>query len=355
MKVFDNRILGASGGAGMKNLHELPKFADKLSYLYVEHAVVDQQEKAIAVHDADGTTPVPAASLAVLMLGPGTKITHAAVRTLADNNCQVLWLGEHGVRFYAHGLGGARHSRNLLRQAQLLAGDLTRLQVVVRMYCLRFGQAPDPDLTLQQVRGKEGIRVRQAYAQASATYGVAWHGRSYKRTEWSRADPVNRALSAANSCLYGLVHAAVLSGGYSPALGFIHSGKQLSFVYDIADLYKVEFTIPAAFEVTAAGGGELERRVRLTCRDRFRQGRLMERILPDIQTVLDVPAEQAGAEDEFAADEARPAELWQPAGVPADMPIGRILKLDAAALRAERRNQDHGRDDSGTGHAVSAG
>ena len=103
----------------MQNLQELPRFADKLSYLYVEHAVVDRHEKAIAVHRADGTTAVPAAALGVLLLGPGTTITHAAVHTLADNNCQVLWCGEHGVRFYAQGLGGARHSRNLLRQAAL--------------------------------------------------------------------------------------------------------------------------------------------------------------------------------------------------------------------------------------------
>ena len=131
----------------MRNLHELPKFGDKLSYLYVEHAAIDRQDKAIAVHQADGTAPVPAAGLAVLLLGPGTRITHAAVRALADNNCQIIWAGERGVRFYAHGLGGARHSRNLIRQAHLVSNDLTRLQIVVRMYCLRFDEPPRPDVT----------------------------------------------------------------------------------------------------------------------------------------------------------------------------------------------------------------
>jgi CRISPR-associated protein Cas1 len=343
----------------MKNLHELPKFGDKLSYLYVEHAVVDQEDKAIAFHQADGTTHVPAAGLAVLILGPGTSVTHAAVKTLADNNCQVIWSGEPGVRFYAHGLGGSRHSRNLIRQARLVSNDLTRLQVVVRMYCLRFDEAVDSNLTLQQLRGKEGIRVRQAYAEASKAFGVPWQGRSYKRSEWDFADPVNRALSAANACLYGLVHAALISGGYSPALGFIHTGKQLSFVYDIADLYKARYTIPLAFAVVK-GSTEIEREVRIACRDCFRKARLMERILPDIQKVLDVPAaEQADAPDEFADDAARPADLWTPEGVPTEAPIGQILKMEAF-VRLPGANEpqgraEHGGADPGTGNARTAG
>jgi CRISPR-associated protein Cas1 len=339
----------------MRNLQELPKFGDKLSYLYVEHAAIDQCDKAVAVHDAEGMTPVPAAALSVLILGPGTTITHAAVKALGDNNCQILWVGEHAVRFYAHGLGGARHSRNLIRQAALVSNDVTRLQVVVRMYVRRFNEPMDPALTLQQVRGKEGIRVRQAYAEASAKAGIPWHGRSYKRQEWDAADPVNRALSAGNACLYGLVYAAILSGGYSPALGFIHTGKQLSFVYDIADLYKVDFTIPLAFSVAASATTDLERDVRIACRNAFREGKLMERVLPDIQAVLDVPAQAAEAPDEFADDEARPAELWEPQTLPADMPIGRILKLAAPTPALKIQENEHGGPDRGKSDALPAG
>ncbi|NLX22430.1 MAG: type I-E CRISPR-associated endonuclease Cas1 [Phycisphaerae bacterium] len=338
----------------MRNLHELPKFADKLGYLYVEHAVIDRDEKAIAVHDAEGTTQVPAASLALLLLGPGTKITHAAIQTLADNNCLAVWSGEYGVRFYAQGLGGARHSRNLIRQARLVSDERTRLQVVVRMYCLRFDEPVDPNLTLRQLRGKEGIRVRQAYAEAGKAAGIEWQGRSYHREQWNAADPVNRALSAANSCLYGLVHAAILSGGYSPALGFIHTGKQLSFVYDVADLYKAELTIPLAFRMAAEGDEQLERRVRLACRDRFHQDRLIERILPDVHRVLDVEEVQAG-EDEFADDEAKPAGLWDPEEFSADTPIGTILKFRSTDLPAPDKEAAHDRDDSGTGSTVSSG
>ena len=336
----------------MRDLHELPRFDDKLSYLYVERAAIEQQDKAIAVHQADGSTSVPAASLAVLILGPGTKITHAAVKALADNNCQVIWAGERGVRFYAHGLGGSRHSRNLIRQARLVSNDVTRLQVVIRMYALRFEEPLDGSLTLQQIRGKEGVRVRQSYADASRRTGVAWHGRSYKRSRWDAADPINRALSAANACLYGLVHAAVLSGGYSPALGFIHTGKQLSFIYDVADLYKADVTIPLAFDVVASGPTAVERPVRIACRERFRKDKLIQRILPDIRTVLDVP--EAGT-DEYADDAARPAELWTPACLAEDAPIGQVLQFDAQSLPGRTKEPRDDRPDTGTGDSRSAG
>lgn len=338
----------------MQNLQELPRFADKLSYLYVEHAVIDRHEKAVAVHRADGSVAAPAAALAVLLLGPGTTITHAAIKTLGDNNCQVLWCGEHGVRFYAQGLGGARHSRNLIRQAALVSNDLTRLQVVIRMYCMRFDEQIDPGITLQQLRGREGIRVREAYAEASRQFGISWQGRSYKRDTWNAADPVNRALSAANACLYGLAHAAILSGGYSPALGFIHCGKQLSFVYDIADLYKVEYTIPAAFAVAATNPPDLEHQVRIICRDRFRETRLMERILPDIAKALDVSRREV-AEDEFSADAARPAELWQPQSISDNMPIGQVLKMHTFPSQESTKGEADDRDDSGTSNTLATG
>ena len=310
------------------SLHEIGRFEDRLSFLYVDRAVIHQKDKAIAIWESDGVSDVPVASLATLMLGPGVKISHEAIKCLAENNCLVLWAGELGIRFYACGMGGARHSRNLLRQARLALDERSRLRVVVRMYRARFDDEVDDSITLRQLRGKEGIRVRQAYAEASARTGVPWSGRDYKRQHWHGADPVNRALSAANACLYGLVHAAIISGGYSPAVGFIHTGKQLSFVYDIADLYKAELTIPLAFEVSAAGPDQLEREVRIACRRRFHQARLLKRILPDIRQVLDV-AQDEPPEDEFADDPARPAELWEPTAFSADTPIGDILASSA--------------------------
>lgn len=305
------------------SLFDIGRFEDRLSFLYVDRAVIRHTTNAIAIHEFDGVTDVPVSSLATLMLGPGTKITHEAIKALADNNCLVIWAGEFGIRFYACGMGGSRHSRNTLRQARLALNERARLQVVVRMYCARFAdEAIDPAMTLQQLRGKEGIRVREAYAAASKATGVPWRGRNYERKEWIAGDPVNRALSAANACLYGLVHAAILSAGYSPAIGFIHSGKQLSFVYDIADLYKVDLTIPLAFETAARDPAQIEREVRISVRRRFHRAKLLKRILPDIRRCLEVTAEER---DEYAEDPAKPAELWEPRAFASDTPIREIL------------------------------
>ncbi len=176
---------------------------------------------------------------------------------------------------------------------------------------MRFTELIPADLTIEQVRGMEGQRVRETYRRLSKETGVPWQARSYDRSRWGHSDPINRAISAANSCLYGLCHAAILSAGYSPALGFIHTGKQLSFVYDIADLYKTEVSLSVAFTATAHGPPHLERHVRLAMRDSFRETKLVERIIPDIKSLLN---DESG-DDEISIyddDPARPGKLWGP-------------------------------------------
>jgi len=295
----------------MNDLQMLPKIRDGLSSLYVEHVRIDRHEKSIAVWDKEGMTPVPAAALGMLMLGPGTNITHAAVQALADNNCLVIWAGEENVRFYASGMGGTRSAAPLLLQARLASDETSRLDVVKRMYQMRFTDTPGGLLTVEALRGMEGMRVRRAYAEASQKSGVEWTGRSYDRGNWQDADPVNRALSCANSCLYGICHAAILASGYSPGIGFIHTGKQLSFVYDIADLYKADVTIPVAFEIARDDPPQLERATRHACRDRFRQTKLLQRIVPDIQKALNVK-EDLSADFAPDIDPALPTDLWTP-------------------------------------------
>ncbi len=296
----------------MRDLQQLPKLADSLSYLYVEHCVVEKKQQAIELFDQDGATLVPTAALTVLLLGPGTKITHAAVKTLADNGCAIVWVGEDGTRCYAHGGGETRKGYQLLHQARLASDPALRLEVCKRMYRLRFQEELDPALTIEQLRGMEGARVRTTYAQLSIRHGVPWHGRSYDRASWGNSDPINRAICAAHALLNGLCHAALVSGGYSPGLGFIHTGLQLSFVYDIADLYKVELTLPAAFRTVAQSKERVEPRVREACRQAFKEAKLLQRILPDIQQLLAVPdavlTAGAGADE----DPGRPEPLWDP-------------------------------------------
>lgn len=297
-------------------LQSLPRFAKGWTFLYLEHARIDRHDHAIIVHEKRGSIPVPTAVLSVLLLGPGTTITHEAMKTVADCGCSVVWCGENAVRCYAAGLGETRKSKNLMRQAELWADAETRLDVIHRMYRMRFDEVLPGDLTLEQIRGKEGVRVRQAYAAASRESGIPWTGRRYERGNWGAADPVNRALSTANSCLYGLCHAAIVATGFSPGLGFIHTGKLMSFVYDIADLYKVDAVIPLAFE--AARHGEtsgLSSRVRHLCRDAFRRLGLMSRIVPDIQICLGMKPEPCRAVGvDVWEDGELGLGLWDPAG-----------------------------------------
>lgn len=313
----------------MQDLHILPKIRDSLSFVYLEHGKIERTQHAVEFFDAQGgRTLVPTAALAVLMLGPGTSITHEAIKVLAENGSLVTWCGEQGVRFYAQGMGETRKAYHLIKQAELASDPSKRIQVVLRMYRYRFGEQLHPELSLEQIRGLEGVRVREAYAVASRQYGVEWTGRKYDRGNWGAADLINRALSTANACLNGLCHAAIVSGGYSPALGFIHTGKQLSFVYDIADLYKVEVTVPLAFRLVAESKEKLETRVRHACRDAFRESRLLDRILPDIDHLLGISEQELALGEEADADQARPEPLW-------DLPV-----------EFEQEGNGNGRDDS---------
>ncbi len=319
-----------------QDLHILPKLRDGLSFVYLEHGKIERTQHAVEFFDAQGgRTLVPTAALAVLMLGPGTSITHEAIKVLAENGSLVTWGGEQGVRFYAQGLGETRKAYHLLKQAALVSDPAKRIEVVLRMYHYRFDEQLHPEMSLEEIRGHEGVRVRKAYAEASRQSGVEWNGRRYDRSNWNVGDPINRALSTANACLNGLGHAAIVSGGYSPGLGFIHTGKQLSFVYDIADLYKVELTVPLAFKMVAESKEHLETRVRHACRDAFRESRLLDRILPDIDQLLGITGEELAAGEEADADMARPEPLW-------DMP------LDA-------EGEGDGRDDSGDSADLAAG
>lgn len=290
-----------------KDLHLIPQFRDKLSYVYVEHAVVERDQQSLAYYNAQGKTQIPVASIALLMLGPGTNVSHAAMDIIARNNCLVSWCGEECVRTYAFGTGGTHSSARLLRQAQLVSDPVQRTAVVRSLYQKRFDDPVSPEHSIEQLRGKEGIRVRNAYQRLAQQFDIEWEGRRYDRGAWAKADPPNRALSAANACLYGICHAAIISMGYSPALGFIHTGKQFSFVYDLADLYKLEIAVPVAFEQAAEGLTDLERRVRHQMRDKFRDSRLLDRIVDDLNDLFGPDPEDIEVYDD---DPALPGELW---------------------------------------------
>ena len=305
------------------DLAQLPRTSDSWTFLYTEKVRIERADYAIELRDKTGRTHVPVAALSVLMLGPGSTITHAAVLALAECGCSVVWCGEGGTRFYAAGLGETRRARHLEAQASTWALPDEHLKAVRRLYTMRFPDGLPEDLSIEQIRGHEGVRVREAYAKVAKETGVAWSARSYKRNDWGAADPVNRALSAANACLYGVCHAAIVATGFSAGLGFLHVGKQLSFVYDVADLYKVEVTIPAAFHAAREGSTNIESRVRKHCRDFFQSSRLLERIVPDLQRIVGIAPQHArllvhrGEDEESETEEGMgeaPGALWNEDG-----------------------------------------
>jgi CRISP-associated protein Cas1 len=278
---------------------------DRLSILFVEKGQVDVLDGAFVVVDITGVrTHIPVGGVACLMLEPGTRVSHAAAALAARVGTLLVWVGEAGVRLYASGQPGGARSDRLLYQAQLALDETLRLKVVRKMYELRFNEKPPERRSVDQLRGIEGARVKQMYKLMAQQYRVDWNARNYDIGQWDAADVPNRCLSAATACLYGVTEAAVLAAGYAPAVGFIHTGKPLSFVYDIADLFKFETVVPVAFKVAATKPRELEREVRLKCRDVFRQSRLLERIIPTIEEVL-------------AAGDIQPPEPPEDAVVPA--------------------------------------
>jgi len=260
---------------------------DRISVVFVQKGNLDVLDGAFVIVDKTGVrTHIPVGGVACLMLEPGTRVSHAAVTLASRVGCLLVWIGEAGVRLYAAGQPGGARSDRLLYQAKLALDDTARLKVVRKMYALRFNEEPPAKRSVQQLQGIEGVRVRKMYELLARQYKVQWKRRNYDHTQWGSGDLPNRCLSSATACLYGICEAAILAAGYAPAVGFIHTGKPQSFVYDIADIFKFETVVPVAFKIAAGKHSNPEREVRLACRDIFRQTRLLRRIIPTIEEVL---------------------------------------------------------------------
>ena len=289
-------------GADKPKLYELERVSDRISFLYLEHAKVNRQDSAITVTDDKGVVYVPAAIISVLMLGPGIDITHRAMELIGDSGMSVVWVGEYGVKQYAHGRA-LNHSSTLLeKQAKLVSNTRSRIDVARRMYQLRFPNEDVSRYTMQELRGKEGSRVRKVYRKESEKTGVEWTRREYNPDNFESSNPINQALTAAHQALYGLSYSVIAALGVSPGLGFVHTGHDMSFVYDFADLYKAEYSIPVAFSIIAESPeGDISRRTRLAMRDVFKDGKLIKRMVRDLKFLLN---------DEDNSDNVDVINLW---------------------------------------------
>ncbi|MEG3626590.1 type I-E CRISPR-associated endonuclease Cas1e [Streptomyces poriticola] len=264
----------------------LTRTGERLSFIYLERCTVHRDANAITATDADGTTHIPSATINTLLLGPGTRITHQAMSVLGETGAAVCWVGEHAVRYYAGGRALTRSATLAEAQATQWANTRSRLAVARGMYRLRFPGEDPAGLTRQELLGREGQRVKDCYRAQAARTGVKWNGRRYTPGDFTSGDTVNQAVTAAAQCMYGIAHAVVASLGCSPALGFVHSGHELSFVLDVADLYKTELGIPVAFDVAAAGDEDPGPRTRRALRDRVNETSSLNRCVDDIKRLL---------------------------------------------------------------------
>ena len=282
---------------------------DRTSLVFIEKGQLDVIDGAFVVVDVTGIrTQIPVGSVACIMLEPGTRISHAAVGLAAKVGTLLIWVGEAGVRLYASGQPGGARSDRLLYQAKLALDEQGRLKVVRKMYELRFGEPAPERRSVDQLKGVEGARVRKMYQLLAKQYGVTWTRRDYDPESWEASDLPNRCMSVATHCLYGICEAAILAAGYAPAIGFIHTGKPLSFVYDIADIFKFDTVVPIAFKIAAQNpeAREAERKVRLACRDSFRQTKILKRIIPIIEQILAAGGIEIPKDHEYAVQPAIP-------------------------------------------------
>lgn len=268
----------------------LPQVKDKYPFLYLERGRLEIDDSSVKWIDADcNVVPIPVATINTLLLGPGTSVTHEAIKTATSANCSVSWVGEDSLLFYAAGFLPTADTRNLKLQMTLATDDDSSLKVARAMFAKRF---PDADLegkTLNSMMGMEGNRVRALYQQKAEEYGVGWKGRQFTPGKFQVSDLTNQVLTSTNAALYGILCSAVHAMGYSPHIGFIHSGSPLPFVYDLADLYKEKLCIDLAFSLSREMAGRYDKhKVSDEFRKRVISMDLLNQVTSDINDLMGV-------------------------------------------------------------------
>ncbi|MGW5876013.1 type I-E CRISPR-associated endonuclease Cas1e [Nocardiopsis terrae] len=287
-----------AGARGALNPSELTRAEDRSSFIYLERCLIHREDNAITAEDGEGTRHIPSATIGVLLLGPGTRVTHQAMALLGDSGAGVVWVGEQGVRYYSGGRALTRRSVFVEAQAAAWANKRTRLDVARAMYLTRFPGENVEGRSRRELLGLEGDRVRACYREQAARTGVEWKGRKFVPGRFDDGDAPNQAVTAAAQCFYGVAQSVVAALGCTPGLGFVHSGNEQSFVLDVADLYKVSVAIPVAFDVAAESDEEVGARTRRALRDRIHELGLLEQCVADVKRLLLPGGEPDGEAEE---------------------------------------------------------
>ncbi|MBI9094960.1 MAG: type I-E CRISPR-associated endonuclease Cas1 [Sphaerochaeta sp.] len=268
--------------------NSLPQIADKYPFIYLERGRLEIDDSSVKWIDSEANlVRLPVATIHTVLLGPGTSITHEAVKVMTASNCTICWVGEDSLLFYAVGQCPTADTRNMQKQIQLASIPSKRLEVARKLFSFRFPEVDVSTKTLQQLMGMEGQRVRALYEEKANQYNVGWKGRSYVPGKFEMGDDTNKILTASNAALYGILTSAIISLGFSPHVGFVHSGSPLPFVYDLADLYKENLCVDLAFSLTYKMCGLYNRAlVAETFRTRVIESDLLGNVSKDIKKIL---------------------------------------------------------------------
>lgn len=240
---------------------------------------------------ASGDYAIPFQNVSLILIGPGTTVSHDALRILARHGTGLVAVGEDGVRLYSAPPLGTEDSKYARRQAILWAVEAERVKVAKKMYAWRLGESlPQGDIAA--LRGVEGARMKETYLLLARKYGVEWCGRRYDRQNPESADPPNQAINHAATAVEAAATIAIAATGTIPSLGFIHEDSANAFCLDIADLFRDSITIPVAFEATKLWEKQrdltIDRHVRRLAGQRFRQLELIPKMIDRIKELLSV-------------------------------------------------------------------
>lgn len=276
-----------------KNKKLLSKSSDRISFLYIEKARIEQTDYSVEILQGDIRYEIPIAQINCLLLGPGVSITHRAVSIIAEAGCSICWMGSYGSVFYASAEPLTRSAKNILIQMKYHENTMLHLKVIHKMYEIRYPGKHLKSKSIDILRGMEGQSVKETYETEAKRWGIQWDGRSYNVDDWESQDDVNKYITSLNQCLYAITRSIISGMGFSTAIGFIHTGKMMSFVYDISDLYKEKYIIPLAFKLAAVNNSFHRESMLREFRELIIKQEIMRTIVKDIKTLF----EQTNSDD----------------------------------------------------------
>jgi len=258
--------------------------------LYVDSGTL-RFRAAKSAYLESGDYAIPYQTVSMILLGPGSTVSHDALRILARHGTLLAAVGEGGVKFYTAPPMGQGRSEIARKHASLWADKLKRIDVARKMYAIRFGRIfPHKDISV--LRGIEGGRLKETYKLVAEQFNVPWEGRRYDRQNPDSADIPNQAINHAATFMEAAADVAVAAVGAIPPLGFIHEASSNAFTLDIADLYRAELTLPLAFSVSRKvldrPGINLERELRKESSGLFRSKKVIPKMIDQIKELLNV-------------------------------------------------------------------